>query len=66
MKTTKTTRPNRRKFLLAGIGTAGVAAAVATQGQKALVKAEAAPEAAQPSGYHASAHIQKYYKTTEV
>ena len=66
-KTTQSIHPNRRKFLLAaGAGTAGVAAAVTVGTRKADVKAEAAPEGAQPSGYHASEHIQKYYKTTEV
>ena len=64
MKTTKTT--NRRNFLLAaGLGSAGVAAAVAT-GTKAVGGKKAAAAAAQPSGYHASEHILKYYKTTEV
>ncbi len=63
MKTTKTT--NRRNFLLAaGLGSAGVAAAVAT-GTKAVGGKKAAA-ASQPSGYHASEHILKYYKTTEV
>ena len=64
MKPTKPT--NRRKFLMAaGLGSAGVAAAVVVKGQK-----EAAPgdvqAAAQPTGYHVTEHIQKYYKTTEV
>jgi hypothetical protein len=63
MKTIKPTP--RRKFLMAaGLGTAGVAAAV-TVGTKPQAKAEAAP-AVQPSGYHVSDHILKYYKTTEV
>jgi hypothetical protein len=64
MKTIKPT--NRRKFLLAaGLGTAGVAA-VATAVRKPEPKAEAAADAPQPSGYHATEHILKYYKTTEV
>ena len=64
MKTMKPT--NRRKFLLAaGLGSAGVAAAVATQ-LKTQAKVAEAPEAQQPSGYHVSEHILKYYKTTEV
>ena len=66
MKTTKTIKPNRRTFLLAGLGTAGVAAAVVTQVRKPEAKAEAAPEGTQQSGYHASEHILKYYKTTKV
>ena len=65
MKTAKPT--NRRKFLLAaGLGGVGAAAAIATQARKPALKAAAAPDAAQPSGYHASEHILKYYKTTEV
>jgi hypothetical protein len=65
MKTMKPT--NRRNFLLAaGLGTAGVAAAVVATGQKPLAKAQAEPAAEAPSGYRASAHVLKYYKTTEV
>lgn len=65
MKTMKPT--NRRKFLVAaGLGGAGVAAAVATGGRTAGKPDAAQPQAAQPSGYHVSEHILKYYKTTEV
>jgi len=64
MKTIKPT--NRRKFLLAAsLGTAGIAA-VATTARKPGVRADAAAEVSQPSGYHATEHILKYYKTTEV
>jgi len=57
---------NRRNFLLAaGLGGAGVAAAVVTGAPKVKAKL-AADEAARPTGYHASEHIKKYYKTTEV
>ena len=64
MKTIKPT--NRRNFLLAaGLGTAGAVAVVAAKPGKPGAKALAA-EAAKPSGYHASEHILKYYKTTEV
>jgi hypothetical protein len=64
MKTIKPTP--RRKFLMAaGLGTAGVAAAV-TVGRQPQAKPDAAAEAAKPSGYHVSEHILKYYKTTEV
>ena len=64
MKTMKPTQ--RRNFLLAATAaTAGVAAAVTTA-RKPDAKADAADAAQQPSGYHASAHILKYYKTTEV
>ena len=64
----KTTRPtNRRNFLLAaGIGSAGAIAAVATNARKPDAKAALAEESAKPTGYHASEHILKYYKTTEV
>ena len=63
----KTAKPhNRRNFLLAaGLGTAGVAAGV-TVARKPVVKADGSSAAGQPSGYHASEHILKYYKTTEV
>jgi hypothetical protein len=64
----KTTKPNnRRDFLLAaGLGGAGaVAAVVAARGvPQAAAKGE--PAVVQPTGYRASAHILKYYKTTEV
>ena len=64
MKTTKPT--NRRNFLLAA-GLGGVGAAAAAVGSKRIAaKADLKAEAAKPSGYHASEHIQKYYKTTKV
>ena len=64
MKTIKPTQ--RRNFLLAaGLGSAGVAAAVAT-GSKPSSRAKVAAAENKPSGYHASEHILKYYKTTEV
>ena len=61
------TKPNsRRKFLLnAGLGGAGVAAAVVAGG-KIASGGEAATAAAKPRGYHVSEHILKYYKTTQV
>jgi hypothetical protein len=63
----KTTRPsNRRKFLLAaGLGGAGVAAAVATRVKPGN---ESAPEAAASSEtrYRATEHVLKYYETTKV
>ncbi len=63
----KTAKPNnRRNFLLAaGLGGAGVAAAVVT-GTKSAARAKLAAAADKPSGYHVTEHIQKYYKTTEV
>ena len=64
MKPTKLT--NRRKFLMAaGLGTAGVAAAVVAPGQKQPAQGEA-EASVQQDGYRVTAHIQKYYKTTEV
>jgi hypothetical protein len=65
MKTTKST--NRRNFLLAaGLGSAGVAAAVVAGSKKPAAKGTLAEAASQPSGYHASEHILKYYQTTKV
>ena len=65
MKTTKTT--NRRNFLLAaGMGGAAAAAAVVAGTRKTHANAALAEESAKPSGYHASEHILKYYKTTKV
>jgi len=63
----KTIKPaNRRNFLLAaGLGSAGVAAAVVTAGKRVKVAATE-PAAAEPSGYRASPHILKYYQTTKV
>lgn len=63
----KTAKPNnRRNFLLAAsLGTAGAAAGL-TVARKPVAKAEGSTTDAQPSGYHASEHILKYYKTTEV
>jgi len=66
MKTTKPT--NRRNFLLAaGLGSAGaVAAVVSARGTvKPSATGEAAPDR-EETKYRASAHILKYYKTTEV
>ena len=64
MKTTKPT--HRRNFLLAaGLGSAGVAAAVVARGKPGAAAKEL-PAVDRPSGYHLSEHILKYYKTTEV
>lgn len=64
MKTMK--RTHRRNFLVAaGLGGAGVAAAVMAPGRKPQA-ADGPQAAAQPTGYHVSEHILKYYKTTEV
>jgi hypothetical protein len=66
MKTAKSTQ--RRNFLLAaGLGSAGVAAAIVATGRKGKkVAAAAAAPSESPSGYRASEHVLKYYKTTEV
>jgi hypothetical protein len=61
----KTKSTDRRKFLLAaGLGSAGVAAAVVAGKPTGVAKAK--PEEAIGSGYRVSAHIEKYYKTTKV
>jgi hypothetical protein len=63
----KKSKPNtRRNFLLAaGLGGAGAAAALVA-GRKAAPGAADAPVVDKPRGYHATEHIQKYYKTTQV
>jgi hypothetical protein len=64
MKDAKPT--NRRNFLLAaGIGGAA-AAAIVGQRVKPVGGAAKAEEGTKSSGYRASAHVLKYYKTTEV
>lgn len=65
MKTAKSN--TRRNFLLAaGVGGAGAVAAVAT-GRKALPAGEKQASAQDTAeGYRVTAHIEKYYKTTEV
>jgi hypothetical protein len=64
----KTIKPaNRRNFLLAaGLGSAGVAAAVVTGANRAKLGAAEPAATDKPTGYHASAHILKYYQTTKV
>lgn len=59
---------DRRKFLLgAGLGTAGVAAALVARPGVATKQAEAAePSAPGHDGYRATDHVLKYYKTTKV
>ena len=63
----KTTKPHtRRNFLLAAsLGSAGALAVVATGRNKPKVAGAEAP-ADKGDGYRASAHVLKYYKTTEV
>lgn len=63
----KTTQPNRRKFLFAaGLGTAGVAAAVATGVRRSKQPAQGASASDGDTKYRATEHILKYYKTTKV
>jgi hypothetical protein len=63
----KTIKPStRRNFLLAAsLGGAGAVAAVATA-RNAPKVAAAPPAEGKSDGYQASAHVLKYYKTTEV
>lgn len=62
----KSAKPkSRREFLVAaGLGTAGAVAAVATSTKGK--PGESAPAVDSPKGYHASEHVLKYYKTTQV
>jgi hypothetical protein len=64
----KTTKTNRRKFLMAAsLGGAGAVAAVVAGKQATQGTGEATgPVADKASGYRVTEHIQKYYKTTEV
>ena len=57
----------RRNFLLAaGLGSAGVAAAIVTAGKRAANTTADLPAVDQPTRYRASAHVLKYYQTTKV
>ena len=64
----KTTKPNnRRNFLVAaGLGGAGVVAAVATGRKTVPAGGKQASTADSAQGYRVTGHIEKYYKTTEV
>ncbi|HET9579912.1 MAG TPA: formate dehydrogenase [Usitatibacter sp.] len=64
----KTTKTNRRRFLMAAsLGSAGaVAAVVAAKRTTDAPGKDAAAAEPQQSGYRVTAHIEKYYKTTEV
>lgn len=65
MKTTKSN--NRRNFLLAaGLGGAGVAAAVATGAKAPVARGKVAAADDKSGGYQASEHVLKYYETTKV
>ena len=65
MKAIKKTTDRRNFLLAAGLGGAGVAAAVVAKAPKVGAKL-AGQDAEKPTGYHASEHVRKYYKTTEV
>ncbi len=67
MKTTRTLS-QRRKFLLgAGLGTAGVAAALVARPGTPTKQVAAGTDATEGGdGYRATDHILKYYKTTKV
>jgi len=61
-----TRNAQRRNFLLAaGLGGAGVATALVA-GRTAKSVEKTAPAVDEPTGYRATAHVLKYYKTTEV
>ena len=61
-----TTKAQRRNFLIAaGLGGAGVATALVA-GRKAKIAAKEAPASEERTAYRESAHVRKYYKTTEV
>jgi len=63
----KTTKSNRRNFLLAATaGSAAAAAAIVTAGRNAAPAKGTGAEAPGASGYRESEHIQKYYKTAKV
>ena len=64
----KTTKANRRRFLMAaGLGGAGAVAAVVVRKQVVDAPRNGAQAAdTQASGYRITEHIEKYYKTTEV
>jgi hypothetical protein len=65
--TMKTTKTNRRKFLMAaGLGSAGAVAAVVAGKGTAQAPQQTASKADEASGYRVTEHIRKYYKTTEV
>jgi hypothetical protein len=63
----KAARTNRREFLIAaGLGGAGAAAALVAGRHVTEGKEKVADAAPQLRGYRLTAHISKYYKTTEV
>ena len=68
MKTTRTLSQRRKVLLGAGLGTAGVAAAlVARSGVPAKAGTAAGTDVAEGGdGYRATDHVLKYYKTTKV
>jgi hypothetical protein len=62
----KKAKLSRRNFLLAvGAGGAATAAAVVAT-KNATPTAEASKDKRATTGYHASEHVNKYYRTTKV
>ena len=63
----KTTKTNRREFLIgASLGGAGAIAAVGAGKQAVQAPGQSAEARPRKSGYRETAHINQYYKTTEV
>ncbi|HSW20812.1 MAG TPA: formate dehydrogenase [Ramlibacter sp.] len=65
------TRPMSRRTLFAGAATVGAVAAGASLLPAAVRDSAQAPEAkpeppARGGGYHLSAHVRKYFKTTQI
>jgi hypothetical protein len=67
MAQTKTTKLNRRNFLLAvGAGGAATVAAIAAKTQSQVQPAATGTDKRSTKGYSASEHINNYYRTTKV
>lgn len=67
MAQTKTTKLNRRNFLLAvGAGGAATVAAIAAKSPLPAKSADAGKGKRSTRGYAASEHINNYYRTTKV
>lgn len=67
MAQTKTTKLNRRSFLLAvGAGGAATVAAIAARNPLQAKAADAGKGKRSTRGYAASEHINNYYRTTKV
>ena len=65
--TQQTKRLSRRSFLLAaGAGSAATAAAIAGSKMPATKRNASVPGKRDTRGYHASEHVNSYYRTTKV